>query len=170
MRAFREQVKASARAAQAYHKVVTDRNQTPAQVEDTLYQPPWQVRAAGDSLFLPLEDLSYALDRYYDDPFLADRYTRSQAGDTLIARLRPELDNKSELKLQKIIRQGPEGPFRYIETHIVRDSWLYRTEVRIAVFFDAQARYERHRLDVSAGVPLLGHTFEAGTTGKLLYP
>lgn len=170
IRTFEQQVRASARAATAYHKVVTDRNQAADQIQDTLYRPAWRLEPEGDSLFFPLEDLRYALDRYHADPFVADRFDLRQAGDTLIAQVRPGLERKSDLQRQKIIREGPAGPFRYIESTIIRASWLYRTEVHIAVFFDTEGRYQRHQLDVKASIPLLGDTFDAGIAGKLLYP
>ncbi|RMG56749.1 MAG: hypothetical protein D6722_25855 [Bacteroidetes bacterium] len=170
VRAFRAQIRQSSLAAVAYRKEVTDYTQQPPQVEDTLYQPAWTLTAEGDTTFWPLEDLAYALDRYYGDPFQIDRFAVAAAGDTLIATVRPGQANKSDLQRQVILRAGPDGPYRYIESDILRDSWLYATEVHIAVHFDDEGRYQRHELEVQASVPLLGNTFHARLSGQMQYP
>ncbi len=108
---FAQQIIAHCSEVKQYQKVITDLSQSPPFTEDTLYQGMPRIRigegTVDDSLqWLLIQDLSYAIDSYYGDPKVAERYATQHIGDTLVATLKPEADQKTPLKQQKILWQA----------------------------------------------------------------
>lgn len=173
-RRLSEQVMQSCEHRLAYHKTVTDHRADPPTHEDSVFSPVPKVpfgEAAngGDSLnYLLLRDLAYAAEQYYRDPYVIDNLEINRRRDTLIATVQPKQADDLELQIQKILYRA-DSSLAFIETNLRKSSWLYAMDIDIQVTFDSLGRYQRHHLDVTTQVPLLGRTFRAVIEGEGRY-
>jgi hypothetical protein len=110
-------------------------------------------------------ELGYATDLGFDDPAIADLFTRVQHGDTTIATLAPSTRRKCDLQRQAIVRDEA-GVIRYTAVRTLRSSTLYQTDTDTEIWFDAQGRYLRHALELHLRVRLLGQPRRVRVVGQ----
>lgn len=110
-------------------------------------------------------ELGYTTDLGYDDPAIADLFTRVQHGDTAIATLALSTRRKCDLQRQAIVRDK-SGIIRYTAVRTMRSSTLYQTDTDTEVWFDAQGRYLRHTLELHLRVRLLGQPRRVRVVGQ----
>lgn len=155
-----------------YRKTVTDLTLDSAPRQDSSWQAQKGVMDTGeDSTRCVLErDLAYALAYSYEQPALRDYFQVDQQGDTLIAQLRPDAAGKLELQSQKVIPLADGEGYRYLATQLKKDTWLYKMQVQIEVFFDEKGRYDHHQLEMESEVLGGGEVFKARIEGQASYP
>ncbi|GAB4407409.1 MAG: hypothetical protein OHK0039_09850 [Bacteroidia bacterium] len=111
-------------------------------------------------------DLAYALAYIYDDPFIADQYAVQQRGDTLHADILPPYARRAALQEQTVVWLPDSSGYRYIASHVYKQSWLYRLDVHVAVHFDSTGRYLYHEQEIHTHIPLTNRTFHAFQRGS----
>ncbi len=111
------------------------------------------------------EELGFLLKQAYDDPIMQDKFEIQMVGDTMIARLIPSEVSNSEIQLQKTLR-SEEGNLSYVETHIARNTWLYKTRIRGWLKFDSLGRYQAHEVESFMEVASVNKPFHALVRGK----
>ncbi|MEZ4773528.1 MAG: hypothetical protein R3D00_10135 [Bacteroidia bacterium] len=158
----------------SYHKSVTDLQTDPPVTEDTIYQPvPEIIISRGkerDSIsWLLIQDMGYALDQFYDAPYIRDYLTVSQHQDTLIATINPGAEMTIPLHLQKV-STNTRGYIKYFEVTTHKKNWLYTVTTHIAVSFDSVGVYQHHSLSLFTRVPMIRQEVKADITGKAQYP
>ena len=175
--AWQAQLLASCKAMQTYEKQVTkDGQKETKQYKPGNCQPAADAEAAPS---LPLthpaapalalqKELELALDQLVLTERLQERFSIRQNGDTLTAKPLPQARKDVEVQYQQLVWR--DGHLAYVHTKVLRDNWLYETDLSIRVFFDAQGRYSKHALTLSTGIPLLGSAFQAQITGQASYP
>lgn len=114
-----------------------------------------------------VEELSYALANYYNEPKQRDYYLVETHGDTLIARVKPAASKRARLALQKLIFAPDSSHFRYVESVLDRSSWLYSTHIHIKARFDTLGQYLQHETTSTMKVATMKKDFKAKITGKL---
>lgn len=129
-----------------------------------------ETEAGNDSFACQLvQELEYALNFPYEDPFIRDLFTVEEKGDTTLVRLQEAEWDESALKRQEIVRPSQTGPIRYLHSFIDRENWLYHLSVDIEVWFDATGRYVHHQLNVDHTVSFVGSDIHAQLKGQALY-
>ena len=113
------------------------------------------------------EELVFLTQQVYDDPIMRSKFDIQQVGDTTIANLLPSEKSSSELRLQKSIL-SEEGVLKYIETHIERNTWLYKTRIRGWSTFDSLGRYQAHEIESFMDVATVKTPFHAIVKGNLV--
>lgn len=158
----------------SYQKSVINRQTDPPVIEDTIYQPVPKITIPRDEQqdsvsWLPIQDMGYALDQFYDAPYVKDYLTLSHNRDTLIATINPGAEMKIPLHLQKIYT-NPRGYIEYFEVSTYKKNWLYAVSTHIAITFDSLGLYQHHRLSVFTRVPMIQQEIKADIAGKVQYP
>ncbi|MDX2250347.1 MAG: hypothetical protein SF052_26425 [Bacteroidia bacterium] len=157
----------------SYLKSVINPLNTPQIAEDSLYSPIPEILISSengkDSLtYLPLRDMGYALDQFYDAPFTRDFLTVSTHNDTLIARIKPGSEKEVSLHLQKIYT-NPQGNIEYYEVVTHKKSALYVVSAHTVVFFNPEGLYQNHTLSLFTRVPMIRQEVQAIINGKAEY-
>ena len=110
------------------------------------------------------EELGFLLKQAYDDPIMQDKFVIQTIGDTMIARLIPSEVSNSEIQLQKTLRSST-GNLCYVETHIERNTWLYKTRIKGWLEFDSLGRYRAHEVESFMDVASVNKPFHALVRG-----
>ena len=158
-----------------YTKTVIDVNSESATPQDSVFSSAQlfgqtSLNEATDSSSCVIQqDLAYALSFYYDQPSLREYFELEQKQDTTIARIKPQYANSSDLQVQKILMQPGKDLFRYVESQIMKKSWLYELEIQIKVQFDEAGRYIHHELEINNLVPFSSSHFHSIIQGKASY-
>lgn len=113
------------------------------------------------------EELAFLTQQAYDDPIMRSKFDIRQVGDTTIANLLPSETSSSELRLQKSIL-SEDGVLQYIETHIERNTWLYKTRIRGWSTFDSLGRYQSHEIESFMDVATVSTPFHALVKGNFV--
>lgn len=100
------------------------------------------------------EELSYATELVFSDPSLKDFFSVTTHADTVVAERRSSAADRTALVWQRY-KLGATGQLRYLETEILRQSWLYTIKVSIQVQFDEQGLYQTHRLKIMKQISLV---------------
>lgn len=166
-----DQIRQSSLQATTYDKTVTNRNQTPATVEEAEFTPiPWlDSTLAEPQKSLLHQELSYAWEGYFGDPELADQYELRKSGDSLIAVRKPAFANRPGLQAQTWVIQPSDSTVRYLSTQQQQRSWLYANDVHLTIKFDEQGHYLSHHLEIDSRVPLLNQQISALIEGRNTY-
>ncbi|MEL6191142.1 MAG: hypothetical protein AAFR66_03795 [Bacteroidota bacterium] len=114
------------------------------------------------------EELEMLLKESYLTAKVSSNYDVIESGDTIIANLQQGLRKSSALQQQKVV-YGEEDRLAYVYTLMKQDSWLYSTDIRLAVFFDESGRYENHTLTVKTDIVGISEGFHAGIRGEMQY-
>lgn len=174
-RQLTEQIIASCEQGLTYQKTVIDRQKSPPSREDSVFSPVPKVVVGeaedgqDSTTYLLLRDLAYAVERYYQDPYLVENFIIESHGDTTIAQVKPNLSKEVDLQQQKVLYQSDGEQLAYLSTYLRKSSWLYAMDIDMNIHFDEAGRYTQHRLEVITQVPMLGKTFEAVIEGKGTY-
>jgi hypothetical protein len=166
-----DQIHQSSLQAISYDKAVTNRNATPATVEQAEFAPiPWlDSTQAKPNRSLLHQELSYAWEGYFGDPELADQFELRQNGDSLISVRKPAYANRPGLVAQTWVIQPADSTVRFFSTQQQQRSWLYANDVHLTITFDEQGRYLSHRLEIDSRVPLLDQQISALIEGQNAY-
>lgn len=167
------QIEQSCQTATAYQKQVFDLTEFAAQPQDSLFEPIPMVGVEGadDSMHCMLfKDLSYAFEAFHSEEGLADQFEVRQAGDSLIADIKPDYVHTSFLQKQIMVSSTDSETIRYFENQLKRDTWLYKMDIVLQVWFDSQGSYQRHSLELETRVSLINNLFHAQIKGKNIYP
>lgn len=160
------QLAESAHQLSSYKKTVTDLKERSNYVQDSTWTE--MPLSTEDSSFVLLEDLEYALETYYKDPYIVELLDTIRREDTLIATLKPEQEGQTDLQSQRIV-QTEDGVFQYIASHLRKKNWLYDLEIDIVVHFDSTGLYQHHLLNVRHAVPWIGKDIQAEIKGEAKY-
>jgi len=152
-------------SGQIYEKSTLNLND-PEQTRETLTFSIDSLSVKNDTCIL-FNELRYALEKAYDDPRLEEIFSIEEVNDTIIARVKPENTNSSDLQLQKVLHDQNQH-IQYIETVLVQDSWLYKTNIRMYVHFDSLGNYLRHTIYSKMNVSTISEAFHAQIEGKLI--
>jgi hypothetical protein len=129
-----------------------------------------EARDGSDSMnFQLFQELDYGLFHFYDDEFLREYFTVGEAGDTLLALIKAENEEDTELKRQEIVQLGNEGPILYLRSLIEKENWLYALSVDIRIHFDSLGLYQEHQLEVQHRVSFIGSDFHSRILGQANY-
>ncbi len=152
-------------SGQIYEKSTRNLND-PEQNRETLTFSLDSLSIKNDTCMI-FNELRYALEKVYDDPRLEEIFSIEEMNDTIIARVKPENAKSSDLQLQKVLHDQNQQ-IRYIETMLVQDSWLYKTNIRMYVYFDSLGNYRKHMIDSKMNVSTISEAFYARIEGKLI--
>lgn len=148
-----------------YEKRVIDLSSS-ARADEKLTIP---ISEADNEKLCVLEDeLYYALAYDYLDPDLREYFSVKQVEDTVIATRLAGKDNVVPLVSQKILYHKQDSTIMYVSAKIVKDNWLYHSEVLTEAIFDSTGQYEEHVLEVSTGVFSVSNPFNGKIAGKLV--
>ncbi|MEL7194545.1 MAG: hypothetical protein AAFO96_18980 [Bacteroidota bacterium] len=163
---WQDQLMLSATQFTTYTKTVEDLKEGADYVQDSV----WTDMAIdeGDSSFVLMEDLSYALKAYYADPYTIELMDTTQVADTLQAVVKADMSNQTDLQRQKILF-SKTGNFQYVSTSLHKQNWLYELDIDIAVSFDSVGRYTHHNMEILHRVPWTGKDIRARITGQAVY-
>lgn len=101
----------------------------------------------------PLINYTY-LDTRIKDNFIVTSYTHPSGFD---AKVKPELEAETELKLQKIRYAGKNIVF--MSSKVINENLLYRTEQTIEANFDRTGKYQNHELFYKVQIKWLDKVF-----------
>jgi hypothetical protein len=115
--------------------------------------------AGKDSLKLDLSSELYSAMRLSAlDPQIREYFDFQEDGLVLEAKLKPEAAGKTDLQFQRFVRSADKGTIRSVESHLVKQTLLYRTENVIYVRFDEHGIYRAHCLESHAQIRWMGYT------------
>lgn len=157
---FTAQIRKSCEKDRRLEKTVTDLQENQSETKviplDTLETPSTLEK-----------ELQYAFEYYFDNPKLREYFEVTSTGDTTLALIKPANRNSTPLHLQKILRTA-DGKFKFVETLIHKDFWLYGLEAHLKVWFSPEGQYEHHELILHHSVFMMGETLYSKITGKLI--
>jgi hypothetical protein len=158
---FNKQLNSSCEQGFRMQKQVEDLNQPQASPDTKLLAH----QAQADDC--PLRDeLVYAFQVYSQDSRVEEYFSFSQKEDTLIARIKPNQASATPLKLQKLVFSADSSRLLFVESHLQRSYWLYQSDARTRVAFDAKGQYLRHWVYSNTQVSLLNKDLKVRVQGE----
>ena len=159
---FDQQIEASCLDAEAIDKTVTDLRSDAVSPQQKIIHI-----ERGDCLLS--DELVYALGSYFNEEKTIELMDIRQAGDTVIATLKPDKIGASPLRLQKLLMSEDGKTIVYLESHIKKKYWLYTSNAHIAVRFDGTGRYQAHWLKIKTQVIWVGENVNVFVEGRMTY-
>lgn len=127
----------------------------------------WKI-PEGDTMVCRLKgELRYALEPFYQNPYIRSYFTEQINGDTLIAILKPGKESGTDLRVQKIVFAPVDSQLLYIESQVRKEHWLFDVRTHIRIFFDPQGNYQTHTLEIWERTTFLKRPFHVLIEGRV---
>jgi hypothetical protein len=166
---FRAQLQASCAGQVTWEKTVLEVDGGPAETHryridcaaGSVTDPATQAHVT-----LPVNEFGYLFELLATHPRIAPLYTIERDGGSLHAVIQAAHYDESQLKKQDF-EVDAQGKLRYAASSLRKSNTLYDLDVSIAVWFDADGRYERHETTTSSDV-LLGGSVKTLIKGRIV--